>query len=189
MPMSTKPVLRGGRVVLRPLTAEDAEAMYASLDEPVSMRLTGTHAKFGFEDVQAHCARIEGAEDRWDYGIMVGGNLIGEVVLNNVDWANKSASFRIAIWTAEHRNKGYGTESASLLIGFGFETLALNRIELEVYAFNPQARRVYEKLGFRLEGTRREALIWHGERIDAHIMSMLRREFSHSVHCRAAPQT
>jgi RimJ/RimL family protein N-acetyltransferase len=177
MPTSTKPVLRGGRVVLRPLTAEDAEAMYASLDEPVSMRLTGTHAKFSFEDVQAHCARIEGAEDRWDYGIMVGGNLIGEVVLNNVDWANKSASFRIAIWTAEHRNKGYGTESASLLIGFGFETLALNRIELEVYAFNPQARHVYEKLGFRLEGTRREALIWNGEKVDAHMMSLLRREY------------
>ena len=73
-----------------------------------------------------------------------------------------------------------GTESASLLIGFGFETLALNRIELEVYAFNPQARRVYEKLGFRLEGTRREALIWDDERVDAHIMSMLRREFSQS---------
>lgn len=177
MPTSTKPVLRGGRVVLRPLTAEDAEAMYASLDDPVSMRLTGTHAKFSLEDVQAHCARIEGAEDRWDYGIMVGGNLIGEVVLNNVDWANKSASFRIAIWTAEHRNKGYGTESASLLIGFGFETLALNRIELEVYAFNPQARHVYEKLGFRLEGTRREALIWNGEKVDAHMMSLLRREY------------
>jgi RimJ/RimL family protein N-acetyltransferase len=189
MQTPTKPILRGGRVVLRPLTADDAEAMYASLDDPVSMRLTGTHAKFSFEDVQAHCARIERAEDRWDCGTMVGGDLIGEVVLNNVDWANQCASFRIAIWTAEKRNKGYGTDSTSMLLGFGFETLALNRIELEVYAFNPQARRVYEKLGFRLEGTRREALIWHGERAGAHIMSMLRREFSHSVHCRAAPQT
>jgi RimJ/RimL family protein N-acetyltransferase len=176
-----KPILRGARIVLRPLTGADADAMYASLDEPISKRLTGTHARYTLEDVRAHCIRIENAEDRWDYGITIAGELIGEVVLNNLDRPNKSASLRIAVWAPSQRNNGYGTEAAALLIDYGFDTLHLNRIELEVYSFNPQAMRVYEKLGFRLEGTRREALIWEGEKVDAHIMSILRSEHASRI--------
>jgi len=172
-----KPVLRGERVTLRPLTASDARAIHASLDEPISRRLTGTHTRHSLAEVEAHCARIEHAIDRWDYGIIVDGALIGEVVLNHVDLPNRSASMRIAVWEPGQRNKGYGSEAIGLLIRHGFETIGLNRIELEVYAFNPQARRVYEKLGFRLEGTRREALLWDGETVDAEIMSLLRREY------------
>jgi RimJ/RimL family protein N-acetyltransferase len=172
----SKPILRGARIVLRPLTGSDADAMYAALDEHTSKRLTGTHANYTLEDVRAHCMRIENADDRWDYAITIAGELIGEVVLNNLDRPNRSASLRIAIWAPAQRTKGYGTEATALLIDYGFNTLHLNRIELEVYSFNPQARRVYEKLGFELEGTRREALIWDGEKVDAHIMSILRSE-------------
>jgi RimJ/RimL family protein N-acetyltransferase len=174
---TAKPILTGKKISLRPLTTLDAAAMYASLQEPTSKRLTGTHALYTFEEVQAHCSNIEEASDRWDYGIIADNQLIGEVVLNQVDWMNKTASFRIAIWEPAQRNKGFGTEAAKLLIGHGFQALALNRIELEVYSFNPQARRVYEKLGFTMEGTRREALIWESEVVDAHIMRLLKREY------------
>lgn len=44
---------------------------------------------------------------------------------------------------------------------------------LEVYAFNPRARRVYERAGFVYEGTKREALLWDGEWTDAIVMSIL----------------
>jgi integrase len=57
----SKPLLQGNRIVLRPLTASDAGAMYASLEEPTSRRLTGTHAEYTLEEVRAHCARIENA--------------------------------------------------------------------------------------------------------------------------------
>lgn len=172
-----KPIINGNKLVLRPLGEQDAAAMYRSLQEPVSQRLTGTHNVFSFEDVRAHCTMIEAADDRWDYGIAVDGKLIGEAVLNHVDRTNESASFRIAIWDPEERGRGFGTEAAKLLVDFGFRSLRLNRIELEVYAFNPQARRVYEKVGFKHEGTKRQALIWQDEKVDAHIMSILRDEY------------
>jgi RimJ/RimL family protein N-acetyltransferase len=47
-----------------------------------------------------------------------------------------------------------------------------------VYAFNPRARRVYEKVGFVAEGVLREALLWRGERVDAVVMSILAPEWS-----------
>lgn len=172
-----KPIINGRSVVLRPLRAADAAAMYASLGDPISRKLTGSHRSFSFEDVQAHCLMIEVAEDRWDYGITLAGRLIGEAVLNHVDAANDSASFRIAIWEPQDRGRGHGTEATRLLVDFGFCSVGLNRIELEVYAFNPRARRVYEKVGFKLEGKRREALLWEGEKVDAHTMSILHSEY------------
>lgn len=42
-----------------------------------------------------------------------------------------------------------------------------------MYAFNPRARRVYEKAGFVYEGTRRDALLWDGTWTDSIVMSML----------------
>ncbi|MET1064639.1 MAG: GNAT family protein, partial [Arthrobacter sp.] len=46
-------------------------------------------------------------------------------------------------------------------------------IALEVYAFNPRARHVYEKVGFRYEGTGRDALWFDEQWIDVHYMSIL----------------
>jgi RimJ/RimL family protein N-acetyltransferase len=49
----------------------------------------------------------------------------------------------------------------------------VNRVELEVYDLNPRARHVYGKVGFVHEGTKRQALLWDGEWVDAHIMAIL----------------
>lgn len=172
-----KPVLQGVLVRLRPLVAGDAGAMYAGLDDREGMRLTGTQTGFTFEQVLHHCEHVEHAGDRLDYAIEVAGQPIGEAVLNCVDETNRSASFRIAIWRPDMQDQGFGSEATLLLVRHGFEVVGLNRIELEVYSFNPRARRVYDKIGFRLEGTRRQALLWNGEAVDAHVMAMLRSDY------------
>jgi RimJ/RimL family protein N-acetyltransferase len=47
-----------------------------------------------------------------------------------------------------------------------------------VYAFNPRARRAYEKAGFRAEGVLRESLRYNGEWVDATVMSILAPEWN-----------
>lgn len=71
------------------------------------------------------------------------------------------------------RSRGLGTEAARLIVEHGFRALGLHRIELEVYSFNPRARRVYDKVGFVHEGTRRDALRFDDEWIDAEVMAVL----------------
>ena len=46
-------------------------------------------------------------------------------------------------------------------------------MSLGVYDFNPRARRVYEKCGFRLEGRLRHALLWEGQWHDELLMAIL----------------
>jgi RimJ/RimL family protein N-acetyltransferase len=105
------------------------------------------------------------------------GGCVGEAVLNEWEPGNRSCSFRIALGPAG-RGLGLGTEATRLILGYGFERLGMHRISLEVFSFNPRARRVYEKAGFRAEGVLRESLRYGGQWIDATVMSILASEWA-----------
>jgi RimJ/RimL family protein N-acetyltransferase len=100
---------------------------------------------------------------------------------------NRSCNFRIALARAG-RDRGLGTEALRLIVGHGFEQLGLHRIALEVFAFNPRARRVYEKTGFVVEGVLRDALRYDGAWVDAIVMSILAPEWKrHHGHPESVP--
>ena len=106
-----------------------------------------------------------------------GWRLIGNSGFFNIEWTNRCAEVGLFIGDKSVWNKGYGTETVRLLLKHGFESLNLNRIYLRVYSTNPRARRSYEKVGFVLEGTLREAVYRHGKYAGVHIMSVLRSEW------------
>jgi RimJ/RimL family protein N-acetyltransferase len=173
-----KPVIKGQRISLVPISKAHAQAMFASVNDQEGNHLTGTTARFSFEQVEAHCRRVLTADDRVDYAITLpDGSYVGEVVLNDIDSHNRSAFFRTALAGQEHYNRGYGSEAIALLLDFAFNTLRLHRIELEVFVFNPRAIHVYEKLGFVREGLKREVLLWDGVYNDAIVMAMLERDY------------
>jgi RimJ/RimL family protein N-acetyltransferase len=169
-----KPTLTGDLVTLRPLTQADLPAVMAGLDDAESMRLTGTHAQFTTEQVATALRDWSVRDYRVDLAIIerATGQHAGEVVLNGLDQDNQSCGFRIALLTP-YTDRGLGTEATRLILGYAFDTIGVHRVELEVFAFNPRARRVYEKVGFVYEGTKRQALRWQGEWIDTLVMAML----------------
>ncbi|MBZ4416669.1 GNAT family N-acetyltransferase [Myxococcus sp. RHSTA-1-4] len=181
--LAHKPVLRGERVVLRPFLPEDVPALWRMLHEPECMRLTGSQQPFTREAVEAWYASRAEEPDRLDLAITdaATGECLGEVVLNNLDPHNRACNFRISLTGPGVFGRGLGTEATRLMLRHAFESVALHRVELEVYAFNPRARRVYEKVGFVAEGVRRQVLWWEGAWHDAILMSLLAPEWaSHS---------
>lgn len=106
---------------------------------------------------------------------------IGTIGLHRVDWKNRLGVLGIAIWEKRFWNRGLGTRVVRTLLRFAFLKLNLHRVELEVYDFNPRAMRCYEKAGFRLEGTRRQALYRDGSYHDIHRMGTLQEEFQKSL--------
>jgi RimJ/RimL family protein N-acetyltransferase len=184
---SVKPTLTGERVVLRPFELPgDVPALREMLLDPEATKLTGSHSFDGAstwsdEDEAKFLAwyRTRNQQpDRLDLAVVdqATGQCAGEVVLNDWNGANRSCSFRTVIGPGG-RDHGLGTESARMIVGYGFEKLGLHRIELLVYAFNPRARRVYDKVGFVAEGVLRDALRWDDEWVDGTVMSILAPEW------------
>jgi RimJ/RimL family protein N-acetyltransferase len=89
---------------------------------------------------------------------------------------NRSARLGIAIGAKARWDGGYGTDAMRVLCRFGFDMMNLHRIELDVYADNLRAEHVYEKVGFRVEGRRREALYKFGRYHDVVVMGLLEGE-------------
>ncbi len=77
----------------------------------------------------------------------------------------------------EFLGKGFGTEALNLLIINSFNTLNLNRVELEVHDFNTRAYKSYLKLGFQEVGRRRKADYINGKYSDSIIMGLLKEEW------------
>ncbi|GAA0087044.1 GNAT family N-acetyltransferase [Clostridium sp. MB05] len=106
--------------------------------------------------------------------------ILGEVVLMDIDDEYKSCSFRIAIFDKDNFSKGIGLKATKKALEIAFTELNLNRVELEVFDYNPRARAMYEKAGFKFEGTKREALFINNEFHDVHMMAILSKEFKHN---------
>lgn len=184
-----KPTLTGDLVVLRPVGVPDAPALLSGMLDPEVNRLTGTHTTFSLEELERWYASRAEHHDRLDLAIVerATGECAGEAVLNNLDARNYSCSLRIALFGRRFFGRGLGTEATRMILGHAFDVLGVHRVELEVYAFNPRARHVYEKIGFIHEGTKRDALHWDGQWIDAYSMAVLAHEWAaHHGHPRPA---
>ena len=185
---ASKPTLTGELVILRPYREEDLPGLREAMADLDVLRLTGSvhdeaeaRRPVSPEEEQARLNWFRtrnDTDDRLDLAVVdrSSGACVGEAVLNQWDPGNESINFRILIGPAG-QNRGLGTEATRLIVGYGFEQLGLHRISLEVYAFNPRARRAYEKAGFRPEGVLRESLRYDGQWIDATIMSILASEW------------
>ena len=178
---TTQPVkfLQGENVYLRPVQPSDAPFYYASQSNEELRRLTGMKGHFTMQGLESYISRIAGDNTRADF-IFCSQETdapLGDVVLNSIDHGNRSCNMRVATFREEECGKGYGTEAIRLMLGYGFGTLNLHRIDLEVYAFNERAIRSYEKIGFKREGVKRDALYYNHQYVDAIVMSMLEDEY------------
>ena len=102
---------------------------------------------------------------------------IGITGLYRIDFVSRVAVFYIAIYNPDFWSKGYGTETTKLVLNYSFDILNLNRIELHVSTANMKGLKAYEKAGFVIEGTLREAMYHNNEYIDFYVMAILRKEF------------
>lgn len=105
------------------------------------------------------------------------GKIIGVVYLIKIDQISKNAEFAIMIGDKDQQNKGIGTIATKTMLEYAFQHLNLNRVYLTVLEKNSRAIRMYEKVGFTVEGVMREAIYKDGVYQNQLIMSFLKNEF------------
>lgn len=167
--------------VMRSAQPTDMERYYAEnfnpLDKEVA-RLTGCKEAFSKEEVGSFFLKSIADTDRYFFLILSpDGQIIGESVINQIDWDMRCANFRICLFRAAQRGKGIGTWAVEITRDFAFAGLQLHRLELDVFSFNPRAEKVYKKAGFQTEGILRDA-VRDGERYaDDILMAILEDEW------------
>lgn len=85
-------------------------------------------------------------------------NLVAMGGLTSIDFTVRKAEFYVFV-NPERQREGLGTKASFLLCKYGFDVLQLHKIYLFTNASNLGARKTYEKIGFKLEGTHRDEMV------------------------------
>ena len=101
---------------------------------------------------------------------------IGYTMLLDISQRHRSAEFAIHIGEAGAHGKGYGTETARLMLGYAFNDHGLHSVYLTVAEYNLAGIRAYQRAGFRESGRRRQAWRMGGRFWDEIIMDCLSGE-------------
>jgi diamine N-acetyltransferase len=177
----SEPQIQHGRVYLRPAERTDVPLFVSWMNDWRTSATLGLTAPISEAMEERWFERMLEAQGHGNY-LFVSCRLdddvpIGNCGLHQVDLVNGSAMLGIAIGRPEDRGKGFGTDTLRALVRFGFDSLRLERIWLDVYDRNPGARRVYERVGFVYEGTLRRAAFREGRYLDVIRMAILADEW------------
>jgi ribosomal-protein-serine acetyltransferase len=104
------------------------------------------------------------------------GTLVGVVGHHAISWANRSAS--LGYWLSrDAQGRGIMTQACRTYTSHAFETWKLNRMEIRCAVENRRSRAIPERLGFRLEGTIRQAEWLYDHFVDHVVYGMLASEW------------
>jgi ribosomal-protein-serine acetyltransferase len=156
-------VLKAGRgLELRPLNLREAGALFALVEANrghLRRWLPWPDSNVSVLDSRAYILRMRALRRAGlgqSFGLWWKNGLVGVAGFNWIDRANQSAA--IGYWLAQAA-EGHGlmTAAVSALLRHGFKNLNLNRIEIRAGVRNRRSRAIPERLGFRHEGTLRQA--------------------------------
>lgn len=169
----------GERIYFRPLEVEDAPLLQRWVNDPKNWQYLMTRPPIN-AGREREWIESQGKDPQHVVmGIVVRDDdrLVGTCGLHGIELINRSASFGICVGDRTARSRGYGGEAVRLMVRYGFESLNLNRIWLDVFANNWRAIRAYQRSGFVHEGCLRQAAYKNGEYLDVYRFAILREEY------------
>jgi diamine N-acetyltransferase len=177
--MMTANGIRGEKVLLRAIGRGDLETLRSYVNDPEVMHFSNVYRPI--PDIQQERwfeAMTKSDSNVW-FAITTSQDekLLGTCCLVEMDWVSRSAEFRIRIGDKSAWGTGVGTDASRCLLRYAFADLNLERIWLRVFASNERAIRLYQKLGFQVEGRLRRAAVVGGVVEDVILMGLLREEW------------
>ena len=170
------------RTLLRPILEVDVPALYTAVEENrahLRRFLPWLDTTRSAADMAAFRARVTHQEHEGsglarlierDHAVR------GVIAFNHIDQLNHHAE--LGYWI-DRRLEGRGVcrRACSLLIHYAFHDLQLNRVTIAAAVDNRRSRALAERLGFTLEGVRREAEWLYDRYVDHAQYGLLRSEW------------
>lgn len=174
-------LLTGEKVRLRATTAEDLELLARWWNEPDVALFQQTRI---VQQPETQIRELFASWARNDSPGAVGysvirtddGTVAGHITLHSLTLPARIATLGIILGPPA-QGQGLGEEAVSLMLRLAFEEMGARKVELGVFSFNDRAIRLYRKLGFTVEGRRRDSILHRGRFYDEISMGLLETEY------------
>lgn len=149
-------MLKGHTVGLRAIESTDLAQLLAWRNQPEFRRYFREYRELS-SDQQLNWYQTKALSDpstrMFAIVSLENGQLLGACGLCYIDWINRSADFSIYIGHGNlYIDDTYAIDAARIMINYGFEELNLHRLWSEIYDFDTAKTKMFEELGFHLDG-------------------------------------
>ncbi|MEK7124269.1 MAG: GNAT family N-acetyltransferase [Patescibacteria group bacterium] len=145
-------IIEGKIIYLKPLNEGNATKEYCNwlCDKEVNKYLTTKEATVS--RLKEYIQEQNQKSDCLFLGIFANDSKkhIGNIKLELINFKTQKATIGILVGDKNYWGRGVATETIKLMVDYGFNNLALEEINLEAFADNKAAIRVYEKAGFKI---------------------------------------
>ena len=83
--------------------------------------------------------------------------LIGNGGIMNISWEDRKGEIGLVIGEKAYQGLGLGSEAIWLICRYAFDVLQMHNLLAEHYAHEKSSLKLFQKLGFKYLGTRRES--------------------------------
>ena len=174
-------MLKGDRVLLRPVTEDDLETMWSwdSDIELVALADDEPPLPRSLESFREQLKKIMAKpEEVALFAIEADGSLIGTCSLFDFDLTARTMQLGIFIANRDYWGRGYGREAVGLLLEYAFRYRNQHKVYLGTFHDNERAIRSYLACGFVEEGRLREHSWVDGRYKDIVYMGIMRSEWA-----------
>ena len=173
------PTLQTERLRLRRIEREDCNDVFSYTSDPQVPRYLLWDPHKSISDTKRYLSVINRKYKKgefYDWGVEYEGRLIGTVGFSRLFVQDNRGEVGY-VFSSKFWGMGFATEAVKRVIKYGFETLALNRIEIRYLTDNKASLRVAEKCGMTYEGTMREAIYVKGRYRDLGVAAITAEEY------------
>jgi RimJ/RimL family protein N-acetyltransferase len=180
------PLLSTSRLILRNIVPDDAEALFVIRSDEEGMKYFGQEL---YKSVAETITVIKMMEERytrkealrWCITLKEYDRLIGTCTLFHFDEgfhrAETGYELNRAFW-----GKGIMMEAMTAILTFGFNELALHRIEAVIDMENERSKNLLFSLGFTYEGDLRQRFLFRDKFLDEYYFGLLKHEWRGPIH-------
>lgn len=170
-------ILKGQKTILRPIRLSDAPN-FVKWSNDIEVNKFTTRRKSNRQEIEKWIKSIPKDKTQKQFAIETKeGKHIGSIQLLEINKLDQNALFAILIGDKKYWSSGYGYDASKSLISYAFNKMKLHKLYLNVYAYNKRAIGLYKKLGFKIEGTRRESVFYNNKFHDEYLMGLLAKEW------------
>lgn len=170
-------ILQNKQITLRAIEEEDAPVLLSLINDPdIEHAVVGWSYPISLSQQKKWIATLDSNGSTVRFAIDAGNGIVGVAILSSVDLKNRTANMNIKL-AKEAQGHGYATQAMELLIGYCFEELNLYCLTANVLAYNKASQKLWEKLGFRLDGVLRSRVFKANAYHNLFAYSLLKDEY------------
>jgi diamine N-acetyltransferase len=154
-------MLTGDKIRLRATEPSDLEQLLQWENNPDFWQISQTRTPFSRETLQAYLQNSHqpiqiAGQYRFVIETRAQAEAVGTLDFYEYDPVNSRCGVGILIADVLHRQKGYAQEALQIAVKYAFEILLVQQVYGQVLSNNYQSLRLFEKVGFKQTGTRKD---------------------------------